>query len=388
VTINNLISPDPFSRISSSLKKILLKGDVFFDVHCHVFNYRDVPDTFLGIRIPQNVRILSFLEDILHRFNGKTDKDKYSRLAYFVNFFKTRTSTEITEKLLKYYPYKNIVLCPLMIDMAPGIKGRVIDDFQIQVEKIRALRADFPDNILPFIALDPNNPNMTENFYKVFKTKSEHKFFGVKIYPSLGYLPSHPLLMEIFKVCEEKRIPITAHCSGAIVSSSKKIIKNVQGLNETQDGSFSEYMASKNFRKKQEYADFFNHPNNWKSVLYKYPELKLNLAHFGGDDAWKDFSNGSKKNNWVETILRLMSQYKNVYSDFSYTFYNSDYSNSLKELLSEKPDIANRVLFGSDYYMIAIEGNFSELLENFTSIIGPEFMKKIAFENPRNFLFS
>lgn len=66
---------------------------------------------------------------------------------------------------------------------------------------------------------------MIENFYKVFSEKSEHKFFGVKIYPSLGYLPSNPQLMEIFGLCEKKRIPVTAHCSGAIVHTGKGILK-------------------------------------------------------------------------------------------------------------------------------------------------------------------
>lgn len=82
-----------------------------------------------------------------------------------------------------------------------------------------------------------------------------------------------------------------------------------------------------------------------------------------------------------------MPQYNNLFADFSYTFYNSEYCTSLKKLLNEKPDIANRVLFGSDYYMIATEGNFRELLDNFVKIIGDTNMKKISMENPEKLSF-
>jgi hypothetical protein len=96
---SNQISNDPFSRIPTSMLKVLSQEEVFFDVHCHVFNYRDIPDKFLGIRVPLNLRVLSFLENILHLINNRSDKDKLSNLAYFINFPKSRTTIEISEKL-------------------------------------------------------------------------------------------------------------------------------------------------------------------------------------------------------------------------------------------------------------------------------------------------
>ncbi len=386
VKINSEISNDPFSRISPALKKILLEGDVFIDVHSHVFNYRDVPDTFLGIRVPVNDRILSTLENILHRINNSTDADKLSKLAYFIHFLKTRTTVEITEKLIDSSCEKNFVTCPLMVDMAPGIKGKVIDDFQIQIEKMRALKNIFPLNILPFLALDPNNPLIRENFQKVFARTGEYNFFGVKIYPSLGYLPSNPILMDLFRICEEKRIPVTAHCSGASVHTNKKQIVGIQGYHLVNDGSFSDLPLKKRFRKRADYAVFFNHPDNWIPVLEKFPELKLNLAHFGGDEAWKEYSTG-KSGNWVNNIISLMARFKNLYADFSYTLYDSASTNSLKNLITENPVVSKRVLYGSDYYMIVTEGHFRALKNNFSNIMGSEIMKQLTKENPMRFLF-
>ncbi len=384
---SHLISNDPMSRVPGPMRKILAKGDAFFDVHCHVFSYRDVPDKFLGIRIPQNERLLSYLEKILHKIINSSDTDKLSNLAYFINFLRTRTTTEISEKLFNYYPGKNLIICPLMMDLAPGIGGRIIDDFQIQIEKIKVLRDKFPEKILPFIALDPNNPLMKENFLKVFNMQGGYNFFGVKIYPSLGYLPSHPHLMEIYSICEEKKIPVTAHCSGAIVHTGKKKIRDIPGVHQNSDGSWSDEPVTISFRRRSDYANFFNQPANWNPVLSAFPDLKLNLAHFGGDEAWQKYTSGYAE-NWVNRIIDMVYRYKNLYTDFSYTFYKKEYSEALKKLLIKNEELSSRVLYGSDYYMVVSEGHFRSLKTSFTTTMGDELMKKIAKENPTRFLFA
>ena len=177
------------SRVPAPMRKILSHGDAFFDVHCHVFNYRDVPDKFLGIRIPQNERLLSYLEKILHRLVNSTDTDKYS-----------------------------------------------------------------------------------------------------------------------------------------------------------------------------------------------------NLAYFGGDAAWEKYSSGESE-NWASRIIDMMYRFDGLLADFSYTFYQQKYSKALKKLLSENDEIASRVLYGSDFYMVVSEGHFRSLKISFTTTMGDELMKKIAKENPMRFLF-
>jgi len=380
------ISNDPMSRVPLSMKKILSEGEVFFDVHCHVFNYRDVPDKFLGIRVPQNERLLSYLEKLLHRIVNGSDTDKLSNLAYFINFLRTRTNKEIAEKLFNYYSEKNLVICPLMMDLSPGIGGRIIDDFQVQIENMKELRNSYPGQILPFIALDPNNPLMLANFQKVFDKDGGYNFFGVKIYPSLGYLPSHPLLMEVFRICEEKRIPVTAHCSGAIVHAGKKTIIDIQGFHQNSDGSWSDKLITKSFRKKSDYANFFNQPVNWNPVLAAFPRLKLNLAHFGGEESWGTYTSG-KSENWVNRIIDMMYRFEGLYADFSYTFYKRENAKALKKLMMVNNEIASRILYGSDYYMVVTEGHFRSLKTSFVSIMGDELMQKIAKENPMRFLF-
>ncbi|MCF8381728.1 MAG: amidohydrolase family protein [Bacteroidales bacterium] len=380
------INPDPYSRISPKLRGILQKKDVFFDVHCHIFTSKDVPDGFLGIRVPFDQRFLKFLEHQLHKIISKSDTDKLSNLAYFIEFFRSRSSEETAEKLMGYYPVKNFVFCPLMMDMAPGIKGKIERDYDEQIEKMKSVRDEFPNTILPFFAADPNNPKVLQNFLKVFSDKEDYKFFGVKIYPSLGYLPSHPELMNIYSLCEKNKIPVTAHCAGASVHSSKKTIKDISGFHYVPGQGFVEKTITKSFKRKKDYANFFNHPRNWIPVLEKYPNLKLNLAHFGGDNEWKDFLSG-KTDTWVETIMDLMGKHPNLYSDFSYTMYHPGIAKKLKSMVMENDLLASQLLYGSDYYMIVREGHFKAMKNNFIELMGEDIMKKVAFENPKRFLF-
>jgi len=382
-----IIHPDPYSRVPKMLLGNLKKDDLMFDVHAHLFNFRDVPNGFLGIRLPFRRRFLHRIEKIFHSIISKTDEDSFSNLAYFLHFFQNRSPEWIAEKFMSYYPGSTLIFCSLMMDMAPGIKGKIADPYPIQMDKTKAVRDKYPGNILPFFAADPNNKDMKKLFEKAFSSKEKYQFFGVKIYPSLGYLPSNPELMDIYEICEKYKIPVTTHCSSAVVHASKRRMQNISGIHYSPDKGYYEGTVTKRFRRKNDYAVFFNHPRNWFPVLEKYPDLKLNLAHFGGGEEWDKFING-EGDSWVARIIDLMYRYDHVYSDFSYSLYNKEHVKHLRKILSDNKIIAERVLYGSDYYMIVKEGHFRSLKVNFTTTMGDEMMNKIALENPKRFLFS
>jgi predicted TIM-barrel fold metal-dependent hydrolase len=48
--------------------------------------------------------------------------------------------------------------------------------------------------------------------------------------------------------------------------------------------------------------------------------------------------------------------------------------------------ISERTLFGTDFYMINLEGKYKELRSKFVTKIGSKIMHKISVENPLNFL--
>jgi predicted TIM-barrel fold metal-dependent hydrolase len=381
---SNILS-EPLDRIPAPLKNKIQSGDVFFDVHTHVFTKDDVPNKYLGIRLPFTDQFLGAVGKILHSLNRKTDDDRMSRLAYFINIINSKTSENIYQIMESYYA-PNSVFGVLMMDMSVGIEGKHNRNLEGQMDAIKLLRDAYPAKILPYVAIDPRRPNALDLFNTAFSQHQEFQFFGLKVYPSLGYLPSHPTYMKMFEVCQEKKIPVLSHCSGATVHSSKNRIKNIEGVKFKNDGTEYSEPINKIFIGKDSYADFFNTPKNWEPVLRTFPNLRLNLAHFGGGDQWENFLQG-KNNTWVSRIIDLLYRYPQVYTDFAYTLTDHRFALRLKQMMDENKLIADRALFGSDYYMLVRDGHYRNLLASFRTIMGDKLMFKLATENPLRHLF-
>ena len=58
-----------------------------------------------------------------------------------------------------------------------------------------------------------------------------------------------------------------------------------------------------------------------------------------------------------------------------------------KAFFSFNEFILNKTLYGSDYYMIVTKGHFRSIKTDFIMRMGDWIMRKIAYENPRRFLF-
>ena len=219
--ISNNIEGTPPERVPSVMKdKILNNYEIIFDSHMHIFNYDDVPDVYIGIRIPFTSRFLIFMQKSIGFIGRFINKQSLTDLSYFLDMFNDATSEEIFNSI-KAKESADTVYVVLLMNMR-SIKGKLLNSFEQQMDNIKVIRNKYPDKILPFVALDPNDPNMLEHFVKSFDSTYDYNFFGVKIYPCLGYLPSHPKLMEVFEICERKSIPVITHCSGASVKSSNK----------------------------------------------------------------------------------------------------------------------------------------------------------------------
>jgi predicted TIM-barrel fold metal-dependent hydrolase len=379
------IKNDPQDRIPAAMITLIDDPQVIFDIHCHVFNFDAVPDKFLGIRIPMSRRFFQFLENLLHNLIWHTDTDPLSNIAYFINIGKSYTIEQIAEKLFGYYAPTKTIFCPLMMDMRPGIEGNQKAPYSEQIENMKNLRDCHPDQLLPFVALDPGNPDLNNIFSTAFD--EEHNFFGVKIYPSLGYLPSNPKLMQIYAVCEAKRIPVTTHCGGGTVHSSHCRIENIRGQRMDENNQPINIIENRWFLTGDNYAAYFNHPKNWEPVLYAFPKLKLNLAHFGGDTQWEKLVAG-KNNTWVSRIMDMMVRYENVFADFSFNISDHKIYDIFRKKIEDNDLIAERALYGSDYYMVVTEGHFRSIKIDFITAMGDSVMQKIASENPKRFLLA
>ncbi|MEP0367475.1 MAG: amidohydrolase family protein [Cyclobacteriaceae bacterium] len=386
---SSFLSDDPMSRIRPELKVKLERENLLFDVHTHVFGQNDLPDKFLTLRLDVSkatVNILAKMVDLAEKLGFHNFPDLW-RLIKRIKWSEQKHLQHIIQayKTFGYDP----VFVTLMMDMRSiwNVKKK-LRTVEQQMVAMAKLRDQHPDQVIPFVALDPNNCDMEELFIDAFK---HHGFFGVKIYPSLGYLPSHPRLMNIFEICEKKNIPVLTHCSSGKTRASSRSFN----LKYTKFEGDTSVVVTKTVlfenHKKETYEDFFNGPENWNPVLKAYPNLKLNLAHFGGERKWHLMLGKGDKLNWVKQIVDLMAneKYPNVYADFSFTFSYRKLNRKLKEWLRDNPAVRNHTLHGSDYFLTATDRHLRTTLRKYLDEINdPELIKQIGVVNTKKYLFA
>lgn len=120
--------------------------------------------------------------------------------------------------------------------------------------------------------------------------------------------------------------------------------------------------------------------------------MRICLAHFGGIGEWQRQINETRNPadpTWLKKIRELIKcgKYPNLYTDISYTIFNFHENVPLLKILLEDEEILEKVLFGSDFYMVESE-KYSEkrFSIDLRYALGEEKFWKIAYENPMTYL--
>lgn len=377
----------PAQQISKELKARLDGGNPRFDVHCHLFNRDYIPDNYFHLRLPWLMK-RHMLRRLVRLLQGRRkDDDTWTQHATdLMEVAGKERLVDVAAELLNQSK-DDFVCCPLMMDMTQAFGKTSTRDMHHQLDAMREAKNAYPDRLLPFVALDPNNPDMELLFQKAFS--KEYGFFGVKIYPLLGYLPNHPRLMDVFEQCEALGIPVTTHCGGNATRAVANAFELPFRRFDTK-GQKVDDMLSISFVSESEKGDFFSDPARWIPVLERFPKLRLNLAHFGGDEAWKRFS-ANEPNTWVHRIVSMMEDYEHVYTDVSFLLHLSEkrhtgFLETLEALLDEKRLVRDRTLYGTDFYMVLIHEKLPVVSQNFLLRLNDSKVEKMTRENPRRFL--
>ncbi|HPE75973.1 MAG TPA: amidohydrolase family protein [Draconibacterium sp.] len=273
------------------------------------------------------------------------------------------------------------------------------DGWNEQLRQIEELKKHpvYKDMVYPFLAIDPRRPGIAE--YAKKNVGKGKLFAGVKLYCPTGYSPTDPLFFGsegkkdgIYAFCEDNGIPVTVHNSdGGFATLAKSVVINglihvngklIQLNNELL--KFSKAITEKDAIYERALA--INHPLIWGKVAEKYPNLLLNLAHFGGGRQLEAaMDNPENQDLWSNRIIELLKDKRyNVHTDLSCF---SAFSSIEKLIASEVyPEIKNRILYGSDYTLLLLfEDNFDENVRQFRNKFGNDF-DIIARKNPEAFL--
>lgn len=352
---------------------------MYYNSHIHIFTEKDVPNRFLPLAL---VKILKTkigyrcMAKLLRNLIPFTDKDMFDRYLKFVQLGKLGSQENIFKECTRFYP-EDTKFIVLPMDMAFMGAGKVDRDYHEQIETLCMLASKNP-KVIPFFHADPRRPDV----FEFFKESVEHNGIqGLKLYPPLGYYPYDKGLDEIYAFCEQKNLPIIAHCSpyNPVRYKGKK-----KALLHYLSQSI-EPIETKG-KKRKELCSHFTNPLNYLQVIEKFPKLKICFAHFGSSYYWEKFiADPGDKNNWFSIIRKLIREHTNFYTDISFTLNKREYFSLLKVLLSE-PETRKKILFGSDYYMVETECDERRFGLDLRAYLGEEYFEQIAIRNVEEFL--
>jgi predicted TIM-barrel fold metal-dependent hydrolase len=225
-------------------------------------------------------------------------------------------------------------------------------------------------------------------------------FAGLKLYPPHGFYPFHPVFDKTFAFAAQNQIPVLAHCyrGGGSYYAQDSLPPQTFGRVSLGDSDecktfFTELNQQSDFFRKpmRQQTDVFQHPVCYYDILRKYPQLKLCLAHFGGIDEikreGKEDTASIFERSWFSIIKDLMLEFPNVYADVSYIFGEIDKKDTIVRDTLFDPKLQDKIMFGSDYYMVVREGDENEMRQKFVDYLGnPTIWDKIAGQNVEAFL--
>ncbi len=202
----------------------------------------------------------------------------------------------------------------------------------------------------------------------------EHGFIGVKLYPPMGFRPTGN---------SEAGLSFPKFSVGAIENFGAKLDGALGSLYKwcSQNGVAIMAHAYESNAAGAGYGCRAS-PVFWNLVLKKHPELHLNLAHFGRFDTTINCTDKTAKSSklsdsWEWEIGRIISQPygKNIYADLSYfnTVLGGNWDDNietkrtarhLKKWIARFDPDCRHLMFGTDWSMIALEGDYHSYIEN------------------------
>ena len=374
-----------------------MKPVTITNVHSHIFTIKHVPEKFLPlglVKVFENKRAAKIILWILQNVYPFSHFEICKRICAFANAARHDTQAEILEDMRGFYP-ENTRFAVLAMDFEHMEAGKPKKSFKNQIDELGQLKKAFPDRLYPFAAVDPRH----HDILKFVKTCIEEDHFaGIKLYPPMGFYPFDARLNDVYSYAEDHQIPITVHCAphtslvhwrGKIPPGWRKHPRTGEILTASDNCHF---------------VSFFTHPANYYWVLDDHPNLKLNFGHFGGAAEWDKYLDDTwpaeKRNpvkpanprlvcpgdvSWLSTIRDMLPKYPNLYADVSYLAYKEKYLSFIKVLVNTS-DMRERILFGSDCYMLQMDDSERAFSLGVRGYLGEDDFRQIAETNPQKFI--
>ena len=215
----------------------------------------------------------------------------------------------------------------------------------------------------PFVCFDPlrqlnevKTGSIRTAFDLIKLAVTDYGFIGVKVYPPMGWRPTgnmarpgltqadadtlNAIVSDLAAWCEQEDVPLTAHCNNSNYASPDYV-----GMGQ---------------------------PDEWARLLKDYPGLHLNLGHCGG--AHQNVADYV----WPDAIRKAMTTYTQLYGDVGCDRIDdaatgAAYAKYLTDAAAQDPTIESRLMFGTDWYLEALNPNANQFLTEATNIATAAF---------------
>ena len=172
-------------------------------------------------------------------------------------------------------------------------------------EQIAALKSRYPERLIGFASVDPHRKDAADVLIHAF---DDLGLEGLKLHPSKQHFsPSDELLTPLYEICLRYDKPIIFHAGVSM-----------------EPGTLTKH----------------SHPLEFEEVAFRYPKLRMCLAHFG----WP----------WVREVCMLMLKYPNVYTDTAMLYFDDPrqfYHQCLEVDIGPgwiDRSLRHQIMFGSD----------------------------------------
>jgi predicted TIM-barrel fold metal-dependent hydrolase len=355
--------------------------------HVHTFTHEHTPLGFLPRPVTWLARF-GFVRALLSWLARVFDPERKTPLGRYAQILETsykKDQAAVFAIVRGFYPQgTRFVVLPM--DMTHLNAGPVPTSIAEQHRQLARLRDQHPGEIVAFAAVDPRHPDIVASTIDLLEN---HGFQGIKLYPPTGYHPYDSRLHELYRYANEQRIPVLTHCSRpASVQYRGTPTPEMQKDPEHGDAPLN--------LSHDQLLSYFTRPDAYLPILRNYPNVNVCLAHVGGAGDWRQYLNHpwnppahDPDPNWLARILELIrsGDYPNLWTDIAYTLFAADdYVYLLNALLTDEK-IAERVLFGSDFYVVenaALEERRRSL--RIRATLGEHVFERIAHTNPEHFL--
>ena len=382
------------------------------NIHTHIFTLNHVPRRFIPLQwlFARNGRFrtlwifLLYLVSGIPRLTLRNPNRKSTRMALFLLRGGRPSQAHILKELMGFYPSGTRFGVHTIDFDYMGAGGftktqetGLTNNYMQQLEEVSRLKAsnEFGPILLPFFCVDPRRPDVTELAQDYLMNRG---FAGIKLYPAMGFFPGDSRLMPLWEWAARKGVPVMVHCS-----RNGPVYGRIKGSGGVVHPVTREPLSQTSLRR---WAERYGHPLEYEPLLQRFEGLKICFSHFGGEaDCIEIYREGGiPHDNWFSHICRLMKNYSGVYADISFSLANPDlmafFHVMAQHRAGPKPGLlkvpygeadnrysmADKILFGSDFYMSELKRNERWFSINVRALMGEESFHRIASINPSRFL--